>query len=289
MSRLTYPENIVERSRDYIKFEFGEYKSPFRSDNPNRFSYVNEIPFTATGDPVFLPMPNEIGSNFGGNWGGKDLTGVAQAVLGSLGKVAGNALLNNTKSGGLQDLFTAEGVKAVTGATAQDLTNFATNFAAKFPGMGANLNVNDILQLSTESITNPNTELLYSGAGLRQHGYSFKMVPRSATEADMILKIVERFKKACAPKQNSAVFGGTFRNFIGIPDLCKVSYIMDNGTVNPHLPLYKTSGITSVNVGYVTENQYVSYTDGKPLGVTLTVALTETKLVFSEEIGTVAR
>jgi hypothetical protein len=155
--------------------------------------------------------------------------------------------------------------------------------------MGANLTSTDFLQLTTESITNPNTELLYSGAGLRQHGYSFKMVPRSDTEADMILKIVERFKKACAPKQNSAVFGNAFRNFIGIPDLCKVTFIGSGGGENPHLPKYKTSGITSVNVGYVTENQYVSYTDGKPLGVTLTVALTETKLVFSEEIGTVVR
>lgn len=288
MSRLTYPETVAS-SRDYIKFEFGEYKSPFRAAGADRFGYGYEIPFTATGDPVFLPMPNEIGSNFGGNWGGKDLTGVAQVVLGSLGKIAGNFVKNDVNSGSLREVFTLKGAVDITGAAAQDLSTFAADFASKFPGMGANLSSNDILQLTAESITNPNTELLYSGAGLRQHGYSFKMVPRSDTEADMILKIVERFKKACAPKKASGVFGEAFRNFIGIPDLCKVSYIMDNGTVNPHLPLYKTSGITSVNVGYVTENQYVSYTDGRPLGVTLTVALTETKLVFSEEIGTVAR
>ena len=288
MSRLTYPEN-VKSSRDYIKFEFGKYDSPFRAAGADRFGYVKEIPFTATGDAVFLPMPSEIGSNFGGNWGGKDLTGVAQVVLGSLGKVSGNVLRNDLSSGSLQDLFKTMGAVNIVGAAAQDLATFAADFAAKFHGMGANLNASDILQLSAETIVNPNTELLYSGAGLRQHGYSFKMVPRSESEADMILKIVERFKKACAPKKNSAIFGDAFRNFIGIPDLCKVSYIMDSGKINPHLPLYKTSGITSVNVGYVTENQYVTYTDGKPLGVTLTLALTETKLVFSEEIGTVVR
>ena len=288
MSRLTYPE-AVDSTRDYIKFEFGKYDSPFRASGGQEFAYVNEIPFTATGPAVYLPMPNEIGSNFGGNWGGKDLTGVAQAVLAGPGKVIGNALINDLKTGALQNIFTQQGATAITGGAAQDAVKMVGDFITKFPGMGANLNANDFLQLTTESIVNPNTELLYSGAGLRQHGYSFKMVPRSDTEADMILKIVERFKIACAPKQKAAVFGGTFRNFIGVPDLCKVTFIGSGGGENPHLPKYKESGITSVNVGYVTENQYVSYTDGKPLGVTLTVALTETKLVFSEEIGTVVR
>lgn len=290
MGRLVYPEKI-ENCKDYIKFEFGAYASPFKSTGGASVTGYNttNTAFSISGDPVYLPMPSDIGSAFQGNWGGKDVTGAAQVALGVLNS-PGRGLQGDFKGMGeqLTSLFNMQTVKDAGGA---GLADFLTTLGDKFsqlPGMGANLSANDVLQLTTESIVNPNTELLYSGTGLRTHGYSFKMIPRNDKEADNILKIVERFKKACAPKQTVAVFGDAFRNFIGIPDLCQVTFISSGGE-NPYLPKYKVSGITSVNVGYVTDGQYVSYTDGRPLGVTLSVALTETKLVFSEEIGGTAR
>lgn len=288
MARLVYPENIKE-STDYIKFEFGTYASPFKAAPGGSAvtGYNNTIEaFSVSGDPIYLPMPNDIGSAFQGNWGGKEVTGVAQIALSTA--VAGGDILKGDFAAAktqFTGLFTKDTVKDVAGGGLQDLLRTLGDGFSQLPGMGANLTANEVLQLTTESIVNPNTELLYSGTGLRTHGYSFKLIPRSDTEGATIMQIVERFKKACAPKGNVEIFGDTFRNFIGIPDLCKVSFIGSGGGENTNLPRYKTSAITSVNVGYVTDGQYVSYRDGRPLGVSLSVSLMETKLVFSEEIG----
>lgn len=289
MAILRYPENIGVGTggRDWVRFKFYQYKSPFQNPAGGNTAYQSTIPQTPTGEEVALLMPQDIGSAFGGNWGGKDLTGVAQLALGTIGNAGGAALKGDFKQvkTNLENVFKMDTVKNAGGAGLADLLTYMGDSFSQLPGMGANLSANDALQLTTESIVNPNTELLYSGTGLRSHGYNFKMIAQSSTEADSILKIVEVFKKACAPKKNAPAFGGTFRNFIGIPDLCEVTF-MNGSSENEYLPRYKLSGITSVNVSYVTDGNFVAYTDGKPLGVSLSLAFTETKLIFSEEIGT---
>lgn len=284
---MRYPLNIAQ-SKDYIKFQFGKYESPFKAKTTSgeQTAYQSKVTLTPVGDAIYLPMPSDIGSAFQGNWGGKDVTGLAQVALGTVGGAAGDIFRGDPKTLGnrITGLFNLETVKnAGGGLLADGLTALATKFS-EVPGMGANLGANDVLQLTSETIVNPNTELLYSGTGLRTHGYSFKMIPQSKDEAEEVFKIVEAFKVACAPKSSSAVFGSAFKNFIGIPDLCQVSFI-SGSTDNKYLPRYKVSAITSVNVGYVTDGQFVAYREGHPLGVSLSVSLTETKLVFSEEIG----
>lgn len=284
MSALVYPESI-RTSGDYIQFQFGEYKSPFKGGNSTAQYQPTLKNFTPSGESIFLYLPQEIASNFGGNWGGKDVTGLAQYALSTAGSAGGSIAKGKFKEG-MDELMKAAKPENLKGATGGALADFLTALGNGFsglPGLGSNLSANDVLQLTTENIVNPNTELLYGGSSLRTHGYSFKMIAQSSKEADDIFKIVDRFKKACAPKSKNTI-AGEFRNFIGIPDLCQVTYCIQ-GEESKYLPKYKVSGITSVSVNYVTEGQFLAYEDGKPLGVVLTVALTETKLIFSEEIG----
>lgn len=287
MSRLVYPEKI-ENCKDYIKFQFKEYDSPYKggaSGNAAGQDYFATNELTNTGPVIYLPMPDEIGSSFQGNWGGKDITGLAQLALGTVGKAAGGIITGKAQQivGGIGNLFTVDALKSAGGGLAADALETLGAKVNEAPGLGGNLTTNDILQLTTGSIINPNTELLYSGTGLRTHGYSFKMIPQSKSEATTILKIVNEFKKACAPKQKSAALGGLTKNFIGLPDLCEVTFI-GGSTENTNLPKYKPSAITSVQVNYVTDGKYVSFTGGEPIGVSLTVAFMETKLVFREDI-----
>lgn len=286
---LRYPETIGEgNSKDWIKFQFYQYKSPFQSKTGKDTSYVGNLPIdlkTPTGQTICMLMPQDIGSSFSGAWGGKDVTGLAQVALGTIGAGAGSMVKGDFKQAlqNVQQIFTGDTVKDVGGAGLTDLLDFFGSSFSQLPGMGANLTANDVLQLTNESIVNPNTELLYGGTGLRTHSYNFKMIAQSSGEADNILNIVKQFKQACAPKKKAPAFGGAFPNFIGVPDLCQISF-MNGQSVNTYLPQYKLSGITSVNVNYVTDGTFISYVDGKPLGVSLTIGLTETKLVFSDEI-----
>jgi hypothetical protein len=136
-------------------------------------------------------------------------------------------------------------------------------------------------------IINPNTELLYQGTSLRKHGYRFKMIAQSEKEAKDILAIANIFKRCAAPKGADQKFLGlTNRNFIGIPDVCQITFhkARESGE-HPYLPRYKVSAITSVEVDYITEGQYMTFDDGRPIGINLSIAFTELKLLFADEIG----
>jgi hypothetical protein len=107
-------------------------------------------------------------------------------------------------------------------------------------------------------------------------------------EARAIDEIANTFKIAAAPKGNSANFlGNDIRNFIGIPNVCRVSFHRggNSSEEHPYLPRFKTSAIMNVNVDYITEGQYMTYEDGRPIGLSLQVSFKELKLLFAEEIG----
>jgi len=285
---LRYPLDI-DGSSDFMKFKFYEYKDPLEGRGTSYVNTDSQLKGKVYGEEIYLNMPNDIGSNFTGSWSGRETTSLAQAALGTIGTAVGGITKGNVKGGIgslISDLTTKGTWKDVGTAMGDDGIRYLASQFASLPGLGANLSESDVLQLTTGTILNPNTELLYGGTSLRQHGYSFKMIPQSKKEAGDVIKIVREFQKACLPKVKSAVFGIEGRNFISVPPLCEVTFWTKFNQENEYLPKYKLSGITSVSVGFVTDGNYMSFRDGEPIGLQLTIGLTETKLIFSDEIGT---
>jgi len=289
-----YPEDIARASSDYVEFEFYKYKSPIAgatgSGSSLEVSYTTNFNLTKSDlQTCILTMPSDISTGFTGGWGGKDTTSLAQVALKTVGTALGGIASKGDVKGAIDQLYSqigsADTYKSLGKALGDDVIKALANGFNAIPGIGSNLNASDILQLSGNAILNPNTELLYGGPSLREHSYSFKLIPRSTTEADHVVGIVEQFKKATLPPPGGAIFGTKGNNFLGIPDLVKVNYKRADGSINPYLPNYKYSGIKSVSINYITENNYMSYTDGKPLGVALSISLIEAKLIFRNEIG----
>jgi hypothetical protein len=236
-------------------------------------------------------MPNDISSNIVGNWGSFSMTGLGRAGVGVVASTLQNKSdYDKTKISNFTGKFTSQmfidALGALGGGIVEDGLRLVAEGLNKVPGLGGNFSANNILGLTSTYILNPNTELLYGGTQLRQHGYRFKMIAQSRKEAEDILKIADTFKQVTAPKGGNQKFLGLEnRNFIGIPDICKVSFHLAGTTgEHPYLPKYKISAIKSVDVDYITEGQYMTFSDGHPIGINLTVELTELKLVFSEEI-----
>lgn len=285
MTVLKYPLDI-DGSCDYVQFSFSKYEPPTQNGSLKTV-YNPEQKFTRTGNTIILPMPGDIGTSFTGAWSGKNTTSLAQAALGAVAKPIADTLVKGDLSGSLKSILDNPGnaFKGTAKALGDDFIRYLGDSFGQLPGLGANLQANDVLQLTTGTILNPNTELLYGGNSLRTHSYSFKMIPQSDDEADSVLNIVKSFREACMPPAKGAIFGKEGRNFIGIPDLCQVTFLnKDFPQGNPYLPKYKLSGITSINISYVTEGNYMSFRDGKPIGIQLTISLTETKLVFREDL-----
>lgn len=293
-----YPSDI-ESCSDFVQFDFFKYQTPISgatgSGSSVAINYTTDFSnLTRSSIPsLVLNMPSDVGSAFTGGWGGKDTTSLAQFGLKTIATPVAKALAGGDLGGATQnilnDLSNGATYKSLGKALGDDVLKALANGFNQIPGIGSNLTASDILQLTNNQILNPNTELLYGGPQLREHGYSFKLIPRSASEADQVVGIVDSFKKAALPDADGAIFGSKGNNFISIPDLCLVTFKTRNGTggleENRYLPKYKVSGIRSVSANYITDNGYMSYSDGKPLGISLTITLMETKLVFRKDLS----
>lgn len=305
MASLRYPKGLDGSTSDYVVFEFFEYVPAFAGGPTNtaesygysvtKFAPSSVAKKAGVGSGIAITMPNDIGSTVKGEWGQKSMNGLVRAALGGIGGAIGTdygAFLGSKTS--LATKFTnvvkstGELVSGVAGGFAEDAIRGTVDALNKVPGLGSSLSASDIVGGLTGFIINPNTELLYQGTGLRTHGYRFKMIAQSPEEADDILKMVNLFKQVAAPKGTDQKLGPLKnRNFIGIPDVVQVKFYNAKAKgESEYLPRYKLSALTSVNVDYITEGQYMTFTDGKPIGVNLSLEFTELKLIFSEEYGT---
>jgi len=303
---LRYPSAApIDNAHDYVTFQFYKYAPPFRkrqtgkgdikSDGKEDTNRKEDLKFSGydynqaskeenqytkkTNAPaIVLYMPEDISTGFRSNWTGK-----------AFGNFATNALMTAGAEGGVDQL------KAASNTVIKQMQNFIPITGAKALAKvvktigGDTIDVNDITSGMSGAILNPNVEMMYGGADLRNFSLNFKLVPRNQTEAGDINQICNEFKKAMLPKMDPGdVLGsnnsGTFAGFIGVPDLCRVAF-MHGGNEHDALPRFKMCAITSVDVNYTPDGAYATYFDGQPAAVQLTVSFQETKLVFSEEIG----
>ncbi len=255
-------------------------------------------------DSICLYMPEDLSVTYGAEWGGQSFTNMAAGALRSAAGGVGGA-------GALQQLTSelASAGQRGMGFAAQELVNKINSL----PGAGS-VGINQVLQGVAGVIINPNTELMFDGFQLRQFDFNFKMSPRNYAEAEQIQKIVTAFKTASLPQYNedkdsagffsraAALFGQPDatkdsdddkdgnKNYIGIPSLCYVEY-MKGSKPHPFLPHYKLAALTNVDINYTPDGSYATYffdKDGQqkifPVATSLSLNLTETKLVYREEI-----
>ena len=309
--RLEYPQGrLYDNHTDYVRFNFVKYKPPFASLKGNQYIaddgkpkdgakalniYNNSIgDLTSAGLPkVFMYMPEDLGAEYGAEWGGKGFTNVGATIM-----RAGGAAVN------------AQGVGTAAGTIAQDFVKFMeggpslvadgiSKAIGMLPGkVGGDVGINDVLGGIGGVVLNPNVELLFSGFDLRTFGLSFKMSPRNEKEAKHIRDICTTFKRASLPRLGASpansfnnVFGGEAnaeennnRNYIGVPNLCIVEF-MKGGSPHPYLTQFKPCAIKEVNITYTPDGQYSTYSDGSPVATGLTLSFLESKLVYSNEIS----
>ena len=303
---LRYPSSPpITDTHDYVTFQFYKYAPPFRkreaesttikSDGTtitgkkefgsNLYDYnqasksENQYTKQTQAPPIVLYMPEDISTGFRANWTGKAFGNFASGFL----RAAGADGLVTGKIGAAQKTINRQ------------LDTFVPIQSSKFIAKvvkrigGDSLDINDITGGISGAILNPNVELMYGGADLRNFSLNFKLVPRDSQEKQDINDICNQFKRAMLPKVDpgnvmGATSTGTFAGFIGVPDLCRVAF-MHGGGEHEGLPRFKMCAITSVDVNYTPDGTYATYYDGQPVAILLTISFQETKLVFSEEIG----
>lgn len=314
-TRLSYPSNLFDSSTDYVKFDFYNYVGPFQAAggktpniegkaSPKRDLQIynqsigkqyTKYPGSST---ILMYMPEDISTGYGADWGGKNFSNVGAAAL----KMGGAALAG--QPGTLVEKFVESmktGAGALPSAAAQGL-------ATAVSAMGNDsVSTDNVLQGSLGVVLNPNTELMFNGFKPRTFSLKYKMSARNGKEAIQIAKIIGTFKKVALPTfgkeaggildasknvndfLNTLGFGQdkdkrSNANYIGVPGLCNVQF-MKGAKLHEHLPQYKVCAITDVSINYTPDGTYATYGDGRPVAVELSLAFSETKLVYSDEIN----
>jgi len=329
-STLRWPKDAISETTDYVFFQFGRYKPPFSRDvdklrkaakfeednvkqwqskkfgkdlvkntnTINTYDMYNASNMleedTGLGN-IMLPVPQDLSNEIQQQWQGKQFTATGRAATAAL--AAGNFS------------YASEVVKNIAGNAIALQTALNTTVLNSIPGVGGNIEFNDVSGSSRGIVINPNAELLYDSPEMREIGMIFKMVPQNDAEAKTIQNIVKAFRKASMPswggdsgedllkgqastqvdggkkeeEKKSRINLGDKNNWIQIPHLCKFTF-MKGGTRNPYLIQFKPCAISAVEVNYTPDGTYNTYWDGSPVATELRLNFMETKLIFSDEV-----
>ena len=255
---------------------------------------------------IWLPMPLSLSTAYNQNYTESDNMMLNRAQM--------NANIGDMKGFGNTFMKAA----SVVGSQGKVAGTAALNEGAAF--VSAIANVNNSGKMNLGSVMNQQMGLVYDGATLRSHTLSWRMTPKDRIEQKEIQKIIFALKKFSSPvvkgplggepttsskeahmkaadeaaaaatdraKAGTAVSnaGGSMRSIgrLGIPATVNVEFWY-GGKINPHLFQIKDSFILSVEVNYTPTGTWNAYEDGAPIETQITMSLKENAIVTAEDI-----
>ena len=325
-----WPSDTLETNTDYVFFQFGKYIPPFSQDAKTLYDSSAQIlgEDFADGDnteagnqlifgsntaategmynasasqlivdnepSIMLPMPQDLSTESNQQWQGKQFTATGRAAVAAL--AAGNFS------------YASSVVEDIAGNATALQNAFNTTVLNSIPGVGGNLDFNDVSGSTRGIVINPNAELLYDSPEMREVGMIFRLVPRNYDESVVINYIVKTFRQASMPSWGSedtnllsgdkklddsgGINLGDMNNWIHVPKLCKFTF-MTGSIANEHVIQYKPCAISGVEVNYTPDGTWSSHNnpdnDGAipgspPTAIELRVNFMETKLIYAGEV-----
>ena len=137
-------------------------------------------------------------------------------------------------------------------------------------------------------VLNPYIISTYKGpTDMRDHTFTFKMMPKNKTDSDNITKIVSAFKNAMLPTHTGGVSENTPLGMFGYPDEFEIEYYI-NGTRLPDdnsNPLFRIgrSVLTACELDYTTQDTTLFFEGTQnPVTVEMKLAFTEINVLYRE-------
>jgi hypothetical protein len=241
---LKYPENLQLEHQDCIKFSIFKYdpRGLGLVENRERRRLNKKTPIGT----IVLPVPAGISDSNTADWQKDDLdlatAGISDFITQfvSKGKDAGVASAKETL-GALSDTDSKTLASIVAVKTAQAVTN--TNVLSRAYGQ----------------VLNPNSELLFSGPSLRTFSFSFRLSPRSESEAKIVRTIIRYFKQAMSVQRSQSIL------LLRAPNTFGIEYLTSGQNSHPYLNKFKECALTQCNVNYTPDGQYMTYATEKSM------------------------
>ena len=188
-----YPTEVI----DYLKLSIYEHQSG-RGQNADYGSGKAE-------QILYLYLPPGLNEKYSAKYEGKNLGAVGAAVIDAAGDALGSGQeIGNSIARAADAAKPALGFKV--GATA------INTLVGEVSPYGFNVDSNDLAQLTQGRVFNPYEEMLFKGVQFINHSFKFTMVPKSATDVEVIYKIINTLRTSMHPSKSQD------NNWLDIPD-----------------------------------------------------------------------
>ena len=263
---MVYPETLRQSEQDVIKFTILKYQPRGFKARENSLDFFGERSIFKGREPVgtvVLPIPGGIGDSNSCDWGENSMTAM-QAAIANIGLsfLTGTDLAQQIGA-------TAKGVQQNKEQIKEALSNSIVEAATGGAG-GA------LLSRTKGVIMNPNMELLFKKPQLRPFTFTFKLAPRSRSEAVSVINIIRTFKQSMAPIRSESNL------FLRTPHTYRLQY-MSRGKVHPYLNMFKECALTNLNMKYTPDGNYATYEDGVMTAYEMTMQFKEIEPVFNDD------
>jgi len=220
---------------------------------------------------IALYMPPSVQVSYGAKYGETEIGVGAEAINAGI-----QAFMDS--GGGPEGLATGAGTAA--GGITTGVLNYAMKQVGSVPGLeGADA----IFAINRGSVITPRMELMFEGITRREFSFSFTFLPKSQQEAEVIKKIVHKFKYHMASNYGTGGLGGVDGvREMEIPDFFNIRYMHQN-KINPHLNLIKQCVLTKTDVEYGAD-RYKAYADGRPQTTKLSLSFQELEIITKDYI-----
>ena len=268
---LVFPIGITNVDRDVIKFDMIKYiPTGFGMDGEDK--KLGGKSGRKTGGKsigsVILPIPGGISDTNAVDWG----SGTMNPIQAAAANFALTSLQEGFARGG-------EVAKDLAGAAAKAGPDVKKGIAAAIAGSATQIG-KQALQRGEGMVLNPNMELLFNGPQLRNFGFSFKLSPRNAREAQAAVMIIKFFKQGMSPIRTEANF------FLKAPHTFKLKYLKgrDRGE-QKFLNQFKECALTNATVQYTPDGNYNTFTDGVMASYSLQLTFNELTPIYNDDYG----
>ena len=267
---MVYPTTLRQsgNAQDYIKLTALKYapKEMTQGGSGNLGGFGERSENRQGQGSVILPIPGGISDANAVSWGGDQMNAVDTAMA-------------NLALTGIEKGFEEMGAQA--GGIAQDIkTNkggVKKKISTAIAGMASGTS-SQLLTRTTGQVLNPNMELLFKDPSLRPFTFTWKLAARNKSEADMIIKIINFFKKNMAPSTSNQGL------FLKSPNTWELTY-MHRGREHKYLNKFKECAMNSFTTQYTPDGNYATFETGHMVAYSITMSLQELDPVYSDDYG----
>ena len=141
--------------------------------------------------------------------------------------------------------------------------------------------VSQVTDRALGSTVNPKASLAFEGVELKQHSFTWMLIPKNETDSEIIRAIIQTLKRNSLPTYQTFA-GTTFKAYLKYPSIVDM-YLL--GVNSDYFVKFKSAMIRSVNVEYGSQGIVSIVKGGKPGNVSLSIDLIELDIHTAEDYG----